>query len=169
MIRIDYWNIHFPRLCNGSTSDSGSDCGGSNPPWGIKRADLRSAFLFMAPSNIGSVHRPLKAERRVRLPLELKIKIETKDTHLGCLFLFETEKRSRTAKRARRRGEKVPRMAPSASVDGPAGADTTSATRGLRLPLELKIKIETKDTHLGCLFFYSRQKNGVEPRSERAQ
>ena len=25
----------IPRLCNGSTSDSGSDCGGSNPPWGI--------------------------------------------------------------------------------------------------------------------------------------
>lgn len=24
----------IPRLCNGSTSDSGSDCGGSNPPWG---------------------------------------------------------------------------------------------------------------------------------------
>ena len=27
----------IPRLCNGSTSDSGSDCGGSNPPWGTKR------------------------------------------------------------------------------------------------------------------------------------
>ena len=26
----------IPRLCNGSTSDSGSDCGGSNPPWGTK-------------------------------------------------------------------------------------------------------------------------------------
>lgn len=24
----------IPRLCNGSTSDSGSDCGGSSPPWG---------------------------------------------------------------------------------------------------------------------------------------
>ena len=31
-----YINTHLfiPRLCNGSTSDSGSDCGGSNPPWG---------------------------------------------------------------------------------------------------------------------------------------
>ena len=46
----------------------------------------------MAPSNIGSVHRPLKAERRVRLPLELKIKIETKDTHLGCLFFYTRQK-----------------------------------------------------------------------------
>lgn len=27
----------IPRLCNGSTSDSGSDYGGSNPPWGTKR------------------------------------------------------------------------------------------------------------------------------------
>ena len=26
----------IPRLCNGSTSDSGSDCGGSSPPWGNK-------------------------------------------------------------------------------------------------------------------------------------
>ena len=52
----------------------------------------------------------------------------------------------------------MPRMAPSANVDGPAGADTTSATRGLRLPLELKIKIETKDTHLGCLFFIRDRK-----------
>ena len=26
----------IPRLCNGSTSDSGSDCGGSNPPWGTR-------------------------------------------------------------------------------------------------------------------------------------
>lgn len=57
----------IPRLCNGSTSDSGSDCGGSNPPWGIKAERICSAF-FMAPSNIGLVHRPLKAERRVRLP-----------------------------------------------------------------------------------------------------
>ena len=35
-----YINTHLftfiPRLCNGSTSDSGSDCGGSNPPWGTK-------------------------------------------------------------------------------------------------------------------------------------
>ena len=29
-------NTHSPRLCNGSTADSGSACGGSNPPWGIK-------------------------------------------------------------------------------------------------------------------------------------
>ena len=33
-----YINTHLfiPRLCNGSTSDSGSDCGGSNPPWGTQ-------------------------------------------------------------------------------------------------------------------------------------
>ena len=89
----------------------------------------------MAPS--ASVDGPagadtMSATRGLRVPLELKTKIEAKDTHSGVFFLFETEKRSRTAKRARRRGEKVPRMAPSASKDGPAGADTTSATRGLR-------------------------------------
>ena len=37
----------IPRLCNGSTSDSGSDCGGSNPPWGITKADLQSAYFFV--------------------------------------------------------------------------------------------------------------------------
>ena len=34
-------------------------------------------------------------------------------------------------------GEKVPRMAPKANADGPEGANTTFATGGLRLPLEL--------------------------------
>ncbi len=42
----------IPRLCNGSTSDSGSDCGGSNPPWGTK-AELNSSAFFMAPSYNG--------------------------------------------------------------------------------------------------------------------
>ena len=28
---------YIPRLCNGSTADSGSACGGSNPPWGTKK------------------------------------------------------------------------------------------------------------------------------------
>lgn len=66
-------NTPIPRLCNGSTSDSGSDCGGSNPPWGTKlNQKWFSFFLYhKAPSNIGLVHRPLKAERRVRLPWEL--------------------------------------------------------------------------------------------------
>lgn len=36
-----------------------------------------------APSNIGLVHRPLKAERRVRLPWELKQK-----TRFGEFFCF---------------------------------------------------------------------------------
>ena len=70
-----YINTHLfiPRLCNGSTSDSGSDCGGSNPPWGTKTESEMVQFFYatMAPSNIGLVHRPLKAERRVRLPWEL--------------------------------------------------------------------------------------------------
>ena len=29
-----YHNNAIPRLCNGSTADSGSVCGGSSPPWG---------------------------------------------------------------------------------------------------------------------------------------
>lgn len=32
-------------MCNGSTSDSGSDCGGSNPPWGTK-AESEMVQLF---------------------------------------------------------------------------------------------------------------------------
>ena len=39
---------------------------------GELRAGQRVQLFFIpAPSNIGLVHRPLKAERRVRLPLEL--------------------------------------------------------------------------------------------------
>ena len=43
-----YINTHLfiPRLCNGSTSDSGSDCGGSNPPWGTKAEPFRVQFFF---------------------------------------------------------------------------------------------------------------------------
>lgn len=72
-------NSPIPRLCNGSTSDSGSDCGGSNPPWGTKAEHFFcSAFFvsfsdfseyFLVPSNIGLVRDPLKVERRVRFPL----------------------------------------------------------------------------------------------------
>ena len=36
----------IPRLCNGSTSDSGSDCGGSNPPWGTQ-AESGMIQLFL--------------------------------------------------------------------------------------------------------------------------
>ena len=58
----------IPRLCNGSTSDSGSDCGGSNPPWGTQAESVDGSAFFLAPSNIGLVRDPLKVERRVRLP-----------------------------------------------------------------------------------------------------
>ena len=40
----------IPRLCNGSTSDSGSDCGGSSPPWGNK---TRYIVGSLVPSSIG--------------------------------------------------------------------------------------------------------------------
>ena len=79
-----YINTHLfiPRLCNGSTSDSGSDCGGSNPPWGTQaESEMVQLFLCIVPagiahrvqsvpSNIGLVRGPLKAERRVRFPQE---------------------------------------------------------------------------------------------------
>ena len=41
----------------------------------------------LAPSNIGLVHRPLKAERRVRLPWELK-RIILKKTRCGESFFM---------------------------------------------------------------------------------
>ena len=66
--RYIYIHLFIPRLCNGSTSDSGSDCGGSNPPWGTKAESGMVQLFFMAPSNIGLVRGPLKAERRVRFP-----------------------------------------------------------------------------------------------------
>ena len=66
--------LYIPRLCNGSTSDSGSDCGGSNPPWG-KKADLTVSFfyvykkcLFHGPFVYRLGRDPLKVERRVRFP-----------------------------------------------------------------------------------------------------
>jgi len=49
-------------------------------------------------------------------------------------------------------GEKVPRMAPKANADGPEGANTTFATGGLRLPLELYKKNKSKRHLFGCLF-----------------
>ena len=65
-------------------------------------------------------------------------------------------------------GEKVPRMAPKANADGPEEANTTFATGGLRLPLELYKKNKAKRHLFGCLFFMSKKTKGVEPRSERA-
>ena len=51
---------------------------------GLTFGQLFLCTNHQAPSNIGLVHRPLKAERRVRLPLEL---IEFKQGHLfRCLF-----------------------------------------------------------------------------------
>ena len=56
-------NPENPRLCNGSTADSGSACGGSNPPWGITKtrvfvmeklsASPRPFGFHEAPSSIG--------------------------------------------------------------------------------------------------------------------
>ena len=45
-----YINTHLfiPRLCNGSTSDSGSDCGGSNPPWGTQTEPVKRFSFFFA-------------------------------------------------------------------------------------------------------------------------
>ena len=59
----------IPRLCNGSTSDSGSDCGGSNPPWGTKAEPTGSAFFICYGPFVYRLGRdPLKVERRVRFP-----------------------------------------------------------------------------------------------------
>ena len=44
--------ILIPRLCNGSTSDSGSDCGGSNPPWGTKAERKSFSFFYIQCDNI---------------------------------------------------------------------------------------------------------------------
>lgn len=42
---------YIPRLCNGSTADSGSACGGSNPPWGILKLAGRSVFFSILDEN----------------------------------------------------------------------------------------------------------------------
>ena len=63
------FNVPIPRLCNGSTSDSGSDCGGSNPPWGTKAEPTGSAFFICYGPFVYRLGRdPLKVERRVRFP-----------------------------------------------------------------------------------------------------
>lgn len=60
--------LYIPRLCNGSTSDSGSDCGGSNPPWGIRAVQLEQP-IFLSGSFVYWLGRgPLKAKRRVQFP-----------------------------------------------------------------------------------------------------
>lgn len=66
----------IPRLCNGSTADSGSACGGSNPPWGI-------SFLF------GRLSQMLRRQRLKKPPLckteclrprPLRLSVRTKDS-----------------------------------------------------------------------------------------
>ena len=59
-------------------------------------------------------------------------------------------------------GGKVPRMAPKANADGPEGANTTFATGGLRLPLELYKKNKAK-RHLYWISFFSVSKNKRSP------
>ena len=94
------------------------------------------AIYDLAPSNIGLVHRPLKAERRVRLPLELIRNSVKAPNEVLFLFIPEKDLESNRVVSAPS-GEKAPRMAPSANEDGPAGVHRRCTTRGLRLPLEL--------------------------------
>ena len=54
-------------------------------------------------------------------------------------------------------GEKVTRMAPKANADGPEEANTTFATGGLRLPLEL-YKTKLKDIFLDVFFLCLKNK-----------
>ena len=72
-------SVNFPRLCNGSTADSGSACGGSNPPWGILRKPLKmiifrgfrlveQPMLFFGPFVYRLGHEILNLKRRVRFP-----------------------------------------------------------------------------------------------------
>ena len=72
-------SVNFPRLCNGSTADSGSACGGSNPPWGIRKKPLKmlifrgfrlleQARLCLGPFVYRLGHEILNLKRRVRFP-----------------------------------------------------------------------------------------------------
>ena len=105
----------IPRLCNGSTSDSGSDCGGSNPPWGtITRL---SGKIITVDRFFGSHN--LCGKPRFFWPL--RITASTADSHsvnrssillgaINCfleqryfpalLFYFKTITENRTAERA---------------------------------------------------------------------
>lgn len=62
--------LNFPRLCNGSTSDSGSDCGGSNPPWGKSRKTrlfvLRIARRFSKCLRVLSANNFANKAKRVK-------------------------------------------------------------------------------------------------------
>ena len=55
--------VEFGGSASGRPTDSGSVCGGSNPP--------PPARQNAAPSSSGLGHRPLTAEARVRVPLGL--------------------------------------------------------------------------------------------------
>ena len=50
-------NSPIPRLCNGSTSDSGSDCGGSNPPWGTKAEHFFCSAFFVSFSDFSVLYK----------------------------------------------------------------------------------------------------------------
>ncbi len=136
---------------------------------GNKKSWLKGQpFLFTAPSNIGLVHRPLKAGRRVRLPLELAHKIENKDTHFRVsFFLCETKDgvEPRSARADRRKG----------ATDGtgseqrrPGGSKHDVCDQRASTPVGAKINKRELRHSFRVSFFYARKTNGVEPRSERA-
>ena len=64
-------------MCNGSTSDSGSDCGGSNPPWGTHKTESEMIQFFYgsfeyrfssSPSQGGETgSTPVGAKRSLRI------------------------------------------------------------------------------------------------------
>ena len=144
----------IPRLCNGSTSDSGSDCGGSNPPWGTKRgcperiiavvniiwqlSSLRTASFFW-PLRITASTADSHSVNRSSILLGASF---FERQHLFCVvfFFYLTERTEsncgasgcKKASSAQRFCNLPPGMAAKASVDGAEGENRRFSTVALR-------------------------------------
>ena len=145
----------IPRLCNGSTSDSGSDCGGSNPPWGTKRGCPERIIAVV------NIIWQLSSLRTASFFWPLRITASTADSHsvnrssilLGAInnsfetalvlvlfFLFKINRREsncgrsgcKKASSAQRFCNLPPRMAAKATVDGAEGENRRFSTVALR-------------------------------------
>lgn len=66
----------IPRLCNGSTSDSGSDCGGSNPPWGTTKRGCPERIIAVV-----NIIWQLSSLRTASFFWPLRITASTADSH----------------------------------------------------------------------------------------
>ena len=158
-------------MCNGSTSDSGSDCGGSNPPWGTQKGltFYRSAFFIKKNGSIEYrfSSSPSQGGETGSTPVGAIQKNKAK-RHLFWMSFFLCLKKQkgvepRSERADRRKGAKD---GTESERRRPGGSKHDVCDRRASTPVGANNKAKR---HLfGCLFLCLKKQKGVEPRSERA-